>query len=374
MVISRGALVVLCAVAAAAVGCHSPKGIQHPIASLLARPANPTGRISLEKPVSTSTAFAREMERLLVDSSAISLGALESPTSQVFGEVTTVGTDGDGRVYILDAKASEVRIFGRDGQFLETVGRPGHGPGEFVHAQSLMVDSSGQLFVGDTKRHLHVFDRGPDGMRFSRVMDIPVSAQDMCLIGDRLFVHGLAREDNHVIHELDRSGHLIHSFGTVYHSKNPVVTEFISTGRLACDEAAGLVLFAPMGGVGEVHGYALDGTLVWLTVIDDFRPITITEVPRGFGVVRPENGFHLVRALTPLSGGRILLQISFSTRASYEEGFTYLKLQTYLLDVHSGEGSYLGDSFPAVISSRSTSTVSIEEDPYPRLRIQLSAH
>jgi hypothetical protein len=63
----------------------------------------------------------------------LSLGeaaALEEESPAEFGLIRTVVADADGRLYIADAHALEVRVFEADGRFLRALGRKGSGPGE----------------------------------------------------------------------------------------------------------------------------------------------------------------------------------------------------------------------------------------------------
>jgi hypothetical protein len=79
----------------------------------------------------------------------LSLGRVEGTSPDVFGSVSAVEIDGEGRLYVLDGQAQEVRVFGPDGTHLTTLGRPGEGPGEFRGAAGLNIDSEGNLWVWD---------------------------------------------------------------------------------------------------------------------------------------------------------------------------------------------------------------------------------
>lgn len=59
---------------------------------------------------------------------------------------------GTGRIYALDRTAPRVVVFGRDGEYLETLGREGGGPGEFRNPSALTVREDGTLLVWDTGR------------------------------------------------------------------------------------------------------------------------------------------------------------------------------------------------------------------------------
>ncbi|HEY8537179.1 MAG TPA: 6-bladed beta-propeller, partial [Vicinamibacterales bacterium] len=77
------------------------------------------------------------------------LGAMEGDGADVFGNIVDVELGPDGALYVLDAQASEVRVFGSDGTHLRTFGRSGRGPGEFNHATGMAFDAHGTLWVMD---------------------------------------------------------------------------------------------------------------------------------------------------------------------------------------------------------------------------------
>ena len=77
------------------------------------------------------------------------VGALDGDGADVFGNIVDVELGPDGALYVLDAHASEVRVFGSDGAHLRTFGRRGRGPGEFELAAGMAVEAHGTLWVMD---------------------------------------------------------------------------------------------------------------------------------------------------------------------------------------------------------------------------------
>lgn len=71
------------------------------------------------------------------------VGAAGGPRPDEFGRVASVLADAGRRVYVADATARSIRRFGPDGEFIDSIGRRGAGPGEFGGLQSL-------AWVGDT--------------------------------------------------------------------------------------------------------------------------------------------------------------------------------------------------------------------------------
>lgn len=73
----------------------------------------------------------------------------EGPAS--FNRIVTLEVSPDGRIYVVEGQAQEVRVFDSTGGFVRTIGRSGKGPGEFVSANGLAWDPDGRLWVVDQK-------------------------------------------------------------------------------------------------------------------------------------------------------------------------------------------------------------------------------
>src|SRR6187551_3395842 len=56
-------------------------------------------------------------------------GAEEGPAS--FTTIAGLGFDAEGRIWVLDRQTQELRVFGRNGEFVRNIGQRGSGPGEF---------------------------------------------------------------------------------------------------------------------------------------------------------------------------------------------------------------------------------------------------
>ena len=65
----------------------------------------------------------------------------------LFGVLSQITTDADGNIYALDAQLNEVMVFSPDGEYLESIGREGEGPGEFRRPSDLFLTPDGNLAV-----------------------------------------------------------------------------------------------------------------------------------------------------------------------------------------------------------------------------------
>lgn len=80
---------------------------------------------------------------------AVRIGVVEGAEPYVFGSITGVWVDPDGRIFVADGKAPEVRVFSADGRFISSFGRDGEGPGEFRTISGIGAAPDGGLAVLD---------------------------------------------------------------------------------------------------------------------------------------------------------------------------------------------------------------------------------
>ena len=60
-----------------------------------------------------------------------------------------VAIDSDGNIYVLDAGNFRIQKYSPEGNYLDTYGRRGQGPGEFENPVSIDIDSDGNISVAD---------------------------------------------------------------------------------------------------------------------------------------------------------------------------------------------------------------------------------
>lgn len=77
------------------------------------------------------------------------IGGAEAPEWAAFTEVTDVGFDASGRLYILDGPGRQVTVVDPSGEPSGTIGTPGEGPGELRFPGGLVVHPDGTVTVVD---------------------------------------------------------------------------------------------------------------------------------------------------------------------------------------------------------------------------------
>lgn len=91
------------------------------------------------------------------------IGESAGDPSYQFGQIAGIGVVSDGRIFVLDQQAQNVRIFSGKGTHLGTVGGPGSGPGQLaLGAGPLLVTRGDTLLVPDLQNR-RVSRFSPDG-------------------------------------------------------------------------------------------------------------------------------------------------------------------------------------------------------------------
>jgi len=96
------------------------------------------------------------------------LGAVDGDPDLAFGDVRGVDAGTDGRIYVLDYLASEIRAFDSMGVFLHKVASKGEGPGELGGANGMILVGDTILWVQDHSKWMMI-GLDPEGEELARV-------------------------------------------------------------------------------------------------------------------------------------------------------------------------------------------------------------
>ena len=110
------------------------------------------GRVVVSNPDLAAAAEPRIL-RLVVETE---MGNVEAGPSPVFFErPASLAADPLGRVYVADAQAARIRVFGNDGSLLRSIGQLGGGPGEFqTWLAGIVWQEPNRLWVADASRFM----------------------------------------------------------------------------------------------------------------------------------------------------------------------------------------------------------------------------
>jgi len=75
-------------------------------------------------------------------------GGLDVPVEQFFDTPVDLSIDKDGQIYVLDSRDHNIKVFKKDGTFIQTISREGSGPGEF-NRPWIMDIIGDEIYVAD---------------------------------------------------------------------------------------------------------------------------------------------------------------------------------------------------------------------------------
>jgi sugar lactone lactonase YvrE len=105
----------------------------------------PSGRVVVASPATglwDSTSAWRVEEQ-------VRIGTVEGTGPDLFRYIAGIQVDDQGRIWVLDRAAKQLRVFDPDGSHLWTLGREGAGPEEFADPIGLALSGDGQIWVAD---------------------------------------------------------------------------------------------------------------------------------------------------------------------------------------------------------------------------------
>jgi len=228
----------------------------------------------------------------------------------------------DGFVYVVDSLASQVKVFGPDGQLARQFGGPGRLAGQFEFPTGIAVTPAGEIFVSDQRNErIQVFDAsgaflrkfgGPLGMlgsntTFGRVQGLLADAQGRIYLADSF---------RGVVTVVNSTGTILGSLGTFGSGPG----QLAGPASLVIDRNNRLLVAAP--GNTRVEVYGLDAytdphiLFASLTVTpgelrredpSDRHALGWRTTPRGPHAGRPDDVFvpqrrHLVSVLIKIPG------------------------------------------------------------------------
>lgn len=312
--------------------------------------------------------FARRLAQARL---VLSLGNLDGAPSTVFGAIEDVDAYAPDRFAVLDSRYNEVRVFDAHGAFVESFGRPGRGPNEFLAPEALESHGADRFIVADRNAQVKIIERTAAGMQQRVTIRLEFTPEDLCVLADDIVVQG-PRPDG-ILHLYSTGGQHLLSIGDGYRSSNPLVRNQLSDGRAACAGDAGTIV-TMLRYLPYVRGYGADGTLLWTSRLADFLTIDIVEgvEPNGqpYVLMGAENrDYDQVEVLHAIDEGLVIVQTARHTAQSAQERRDYAELRTYVLSARTGEGVYVGNALPRVLDVAENRIYAATSEPFPQVRV-----
>lgn len=122
----------------------------------------------------------------------VRFGAVDDDPDYQLGQVGGLAVGSDGRIYVSDIQGRHIKVFSDDGQYLQTIGAPGDGPGELGRNTAFVLLTAGDTLIVPDLTNQRINRYAPDGtalpsapvllergrpMRFKATPDGVVTAQ-----------------------------------------------------------------------------------------------------------------------------------------------------------------------------------------------------
>lgn len=91
----------------------------------------------------------RDMQIVFTEN--LTIGVKDGDENYMFGNKIFVNADASGNIYVADQDKRIVRKYDAQGIYLQSIGRPGQGPGEFQNISKVRFDKAGSIYLYDDK-------------------------------------------------------------------------------------------------------------------------------------------------------------------------------------------------------------------------------
>ena len=143
----------------------------------------------------------------------LSIGSLDG-TEDAFGRIMDAAMDGRGRIFVADDLSHTVKVFGRDGRFIQAVGGEGDGPGELRSPWGVALDAHDSLYVWDSETgRVSVYSPELTFARSIRVSPAWIVTSLVVPVAGKMVMAAFATGDRYPIKIVDGSGSPVQEAG-----------------------------------------------------------------------------------------------------------------------------------------------------------------
>jgi hypothetical protein len=296
--------------------------------------------------------------------------------TNLFGFIIDVVIDSKNRIYILDERRQDVSIFSENGEFINTIGGKGAGPGETESAKSLSIYNDEWLLINNFNR-VEVYLLKEDEIIFYKTVNFDKPVSNLCVINNTLYTYSpiaianYTDSDKHsfpLIHaySMPDLNHMF-SFGESYKSESLPIISQLSFGELSCNESSSTVIFK-FNRFPYMYGYsASDGSLKWVNIFDELQ-IPIVEETRkggqiGLGFNSKENKYNdTVLRTKAIQDNYQLVQIDRRLIPKKNDFISESEVLSFIIDTSDGRSTYIGNNFPRILGVSEELLVGVHSD------------
>ncbi|MDZ7807113.1 MAG: 6-bladed beta-propeller [Gracilimonas sp.] len=204
------------------------------------------------------------------------------------GSIKDVEVDKRGRIFVLDDRQQKVLVYHSNGDFLQTIGRRGQGPGELSYAKSIALYQDSLLLISNRYR-IEEYDISSDSISFNRTVNFEINIKSICTDNEMLYIHNFDVLNSGLLNSESRKTNMLHkftipeyenqlSFGESYISDSPVIIDRLTQGEIICDSQNDVLVYVS-DRVNIMKGYSLsNGKQIWKSSIADLNFPEIEEI------------------------------------------------------------------------------------------------
>ena len=197
-------------------------------------------------------------------------GLDEQDPNLAFRSPYDIAVDSAGNLYVLDVGNNQIQKLGPDGKYLQTIGRPGQGPGELQSPFSLDIDRQDLLYVAEARNlRIQLLDTSGKSLRqiklksfgIFRIRRLP---SGLILKGGALSLREAKEKPKNLpplLEQIDINGNVKKAFGAVTDYKDALLNSTANNFELDADPAGNIYL--SFWYQNRIDKYSPDGAPLW---------------------------------------------------------------------------------------------------------------
>lgn len=301
------------------------------------------------------------------------IGKKQGKSYEMLGRVEDAFYDaGSSMLYVLDSQKIGLNVYSDEGEYLHTISRMGRGPGELTNPKKLFI-SGDKIYILDWSFKINKYQL--EGFSYDFLDEISPNFPPFgfCVSGNDIFIKSMPATNNMAagfsesitLYKDSTFSDRLVSFGQMYKSDSWVPKVTMSMGDIECITGSDIVV-QYFSHLNLLYGFRRNGKLTWVTRLKDFNFIQYREVNDRMSLRRePPYKYNSISNIVSVNGNLMLVQVATRTSGSA----VIESLDTYLLNYDDGQGHFLGDNIPEILSIGPNHIVFYIEEEYPKIMI-----
>jgi hypothetical protein len=296
----------------------------------------------------------------------VTFGELEGSRSLTFGLIQDLVATGSS-IVILDRRFQELRTFDAQGKHIQTLGRPGRGPGEFYVPQAISQSSDQILTLDPANARISKYQTHGDSLSFAGSFPIDFTPSDFCVLDQTLYLVGY--RDRQIVHGVTLDGEAVRSFGVPSGPDHELLRHSLANSFVTCVPKLDLIIIKSVLGP-EMLAYTPAGGVVWSTRIPDFTKVLSEQNLDGSITYRAPTsaGHDIVSSTFYLPPNMIVVQVGLSSRETGPKE-ELINVRSYVYSAESGALLFRQESLPRFIYADHTNIYSVVNRPFPTVTV-----